>query len=109
MDEMVERWTDVYKKSATSVILLQIIAADGPIAAARIREVFVERTGWTVTERGLYRTLQRLANDGLVDVVEVDAERTGAKRNEFTLSVAGAMFLDRVREQFNVLDTALDR
>ncbi|MFV0318019.1 MAG: hypothetical protein ACK5O2_13795, partial [Microthrixaceae bacterium] len=78
--------------------------------AGEIQPEFVGRTGWSITERGLYRTLRRLASDGLLEVVEVRAARTGAKRKEYSLSGSGSAYLGRLeRSVLQVRDGARRR
>ncbi|MFV0316573.1 MAG: hypothetical protein ACK5O2_06380, partial [Microthrixaceae bacterium] len=69
--ELAEQWVEIYKRSMTTLVLLEIVGDTAPAAAGEIQPEFVGRTGWSITERGLYRTLRRLASDGLLEVVEV--------------------------------------
>ncbi|WP_166980398.1 helix-turn-helix transcriptional regulator [Paramicrobacterium fandaimingii] len=48
-----------------------------------------EATGWRLTERGLYRTVKRLQDSGLLSSEELDAPRTGAKRKVLVLTALG--------------------
>jgi len=48
-------------------------------------------------ERGLYRTLRRLAATGLLTASEVAVPRTGAKRKNYELKALGARYLARIR------------
>lgn len=98
IEESVRGWVEVYKKSATTLVLLGILREHGPAPAATVRDLFVERTGWSITERGLYRTLQRLANSGLLSVTPVTVPGTGAKRKDFALTPPGEHYLRRIRE-----------
>ncbi|MDN5688296.1 MAG: hypothetical protein L0G94_16695, partial [Brachybacterium sp.] len=84
-EELARSWVEVYKKSATTLALLRIVRAHGPISAAAIAPRFAETTGWTLTDRGLYRTLRRLADSGVLSLEKVDVARTGAKRQDFAL------------------------
>ena len=49
-----------------------------------------------MTERGLYRTVKRLEDSGLLVSKAVDAPRTGAKRKELSLSPLGGHFLSGI-------------
>lgn len=62
--ELARSWVEVYKKSATTLALLRIVRDHDPIPAAGIAPHFAERTGWTLTDRGLYRSLRRLTDSG---------------------------------------------
>lgn len=95
-DELARSWVEVYKKSATTLTLLRIIRDHGPIPAADIAPRFATATGWTLTDRGLYRTLRRLADSGVLSLEKVDVARTGAKRQDFALTPVGRAYLGRI-------------
>lgn len=97
-EELAASWIEVYKKSATTLTLLRIIRSHGPIPAADIQVQFEKQTGWSITERGLYRTLRRLASLDLLAVNPVRTPGTGAKRKDFTLTPAGKLYLERITE-----------
>lgn len=96
LSELVSSWTDVYKKSMTTVVLLRIIDNQGPVGVGVVAPEFTEQTGWVITERGLYRTLRRLANSGVLEATEESAARTGAKRKIFRLTPLGKNYLTAV-------------
>ncbi|MFF8895645.1 PadR family transcriptional regulator [Brevibacterium casei] len=98
LSDRVESWVDTYKKSMLTPVILAIVAAEQPTGIARIAEAVTAETGWTVTERGLYRTLKRLEDSGLLSTAEVDAPRTGAKRKELSLTRLGEGLLSGIRE-----------
>lgn len=98
-EELARSWVEVYKKSATTLALLRIIRAEGPIAAAGIAPRFAEATGWTLTDRGLYRTLRRLAESGVLSSAKVEVARTGAKRQDFSLTPVGRSYLERIEAE----------
>ena len=99
LDELVERWTEVYKKSMTTLVLLRLVRERAPVDTASIGPTFTAATGWSLSERGLYRTLQRLAATGLLAATEVPAARTGAKRKTYELTALGGAYLDRLEGQ----------
>ncbi len=98
LDQLVAKWTEVHKKSMTTLVLLHVIRDSAPANADTIGPDFTDRTGWSLTERGLYRTLRRLTADGLLAAEEEDAPRTGAKRKNYSLTQLGADFLRRAEE-----------
>ena len=57
---------------------------------------FSARTGWTLNERGLYRTLKRLAASDLLAVESVPVERTGLPRKDYRLTDLGEIYLARL-------------
>lgn len=97
--ELARSWTEVYKKSITTLMLLRIVGAHGPLSAARIAPLYTEATGWTITERGLYRTLRRLAETGALRIQKADVARTGAKRQDFELTPLGAAQLELIERE----------
>lgn len=96
VDELVTRWVEVHKKSMTTVVLLRIVAEGGPVPAATIGQEFTRRTGWTLNDRGLYRTLKRLAETDLLSVESVPVERTGLPRKDYRLTDVGDSYLTRL-------------
>lgn len=98
-EEMARSWVEVYKKSATTLALLRIIRAHGPIPAAGIAPRFTEATGWSLTDRGLYRTLRRLAETGVLAAERVEVARTGARRQDFALTPVGSAYLARIEDE----------
>ncbi len=98
LDEMVRSWTEVYKKSLTTLELMRGVADLAPAPANRIGERFTQATGWTLTDRGLYRTLRRLTSLGLLRAEEVAVARTGAKRKDYSLTPLGSAYLKRIEE-----------
>lgn len=97
--ELARSWSEVYKKSATTLALLRIIRDLGPLPASEIAPLFTHVTGWSITERGLYRTLRRLAESGALRIEKVDVARTGAKRQDFELTAIGAAYLEGIEAQ----------
>ncbi|WP_193105076.1 PadR family transcriptional regulator [Brachybacterium sp. FME24] len=98
-EELARSWVEVYKKSATTLALLRIIRTHGPASAAEIAPLFADATGWTLTERGLYRTLRRLTDSNVLEVEKVDVARTGAKRQDFALTSVGIAYLARIERE----------
>lgn len=104
LDELVTGWVEVHKKSMTTLVLLRIVADRAPAPAAEIAAEFTDRTGWTISERGLYRTLKRLAGSDLMTVEAVPVERTGRPRKDFTLTELGRRYLARLEEVAGSID-----
>ena len=98
-EELSRSWVEVYKKSATTLALLRVVREHGPVPAAGIAPRFTQATGWTLTERGLYRTLRRLAEAGVLRLTKVDVARTGAKRQDFALTPVGHAYLERIERE----------
>lgn len=96
VESRVESWVETYKKSMLTPVILWAVADHQPVTVARVADQVAARTQWTITERGLYRTLKRLQDTGLLRSEGVDAPRTGAKRKELSLTPLGALFLDGI-------------
>lgn len=97
--ELVDGWVEVYKKSMLAVVVLRIVADTAPVSAGVITNELAAKTQWVTSERALYRTLQRLRSSGLVDSTRVTVPRTGAKRQDFELTRAGAAYLAEVEKR----------
>jgi DNA-binding PadR family transcriptional regulator len=97
-DELERVWTEVYKKSMTTALVLKQLLNEAK-DADEIGKAFTRTTGWNISERAMYRTLRRLTNSGVLAVEEVPAARTGAKRKLFRLTPLGAELLSRVEGQ----------
>ena len=97
--ELARAWTEVYKKSATTLVLLRLIDESQMGSVNELRARFQEKTGWAITERGLYRTLRRLAQQGVLHTTESVAPRTVARRKTFTLTDVGTAFRRQIETQ----------
>lgn len=98
VDELERVWTEVYKKSMTTALVLKQLL-DEAKDAEEIGKTLTSTTGWNISERAMYRSLRRLTNSGVLAVEEVPAARTGAKRKLFRLTPLGAELLSRVEGQ----------
>ena len=102
LEELVDTWTEMYKKSMVTLAILREVAASGWVSVDVIAAAFGESTGWTITGRGLYRTMRRLASSGVLATVEVEVPRTGAKRKNFELTDLGKRYLKRIEAELLV-------
>lgn len=94
--ERIRSWVETYKKSMLTPVLLSLVARHQPISVAALAEKITAATGWEITERGLYRTVKRLQDSGLLISADVSVQRTGAKRKDLSLSSVGQVYLDGV-------------
>lgn len=97
LHDRVDSWVETYKKSMLTPVILTLVAQHETVEIPVIAEAIAASTGWHVTERGLYRTLKRLQDSGLLRSTAVDAPRTGAKRKVFSLTALGAGYLEGIR------------
>ncbi|SMX72734.1 MULTISPECIES: helix-turn-helix transcriptional regulator [Brevibacterium] len=98
----VDAWVETYKKSMLTPVTLTIVAEHQPIGVAAVAEKVTATTGWHVTERGLYRTLKRLQDSGLLASTDTSAPRTGAKRKDLSLTPLGTRYLAGIAD--NIVD-----
>ena len=98
VEELIGSWVEVYKKSATTLALLRIVRDSGPLPAAEMN--------WSITERGLYRTLRRLADAGALRIAKVAVARTGARRQDFALTPVGEAYLRGIEARLVGTDAA---
>jgi DNA-binding PadR family transcriptional regulator len=103
-EELLESWVETYKKAMTTPILLRLIDSNQPVAASALAALVPEQTGLHLTERGLYRTLRRLEDHGLIQHTTSPAPRTGAQRKDFRLTESGARLLTALEEQIRRVD-----
>lgn len=96
LHELVRAWVEMYKKSATTLVLLRLIADDGPVDTSTVADALTRRTGWELTERALYRSLRRLSGLGLLTVRGRAGHRTGAQRHVYEISRRGSTYLQRI-------------
>lgn len=92
----VDAWVETYKKSMLGPVILGVVAGQPQASVAEVADCIKQATGWQVTDRGLYRTLKRLEDSGLLASTDVDAPRTGAKRKALRLTTLGEQFLKGV-------------
>lgn len=92
----IESWVETYKKSMLTPVVLQHVADHEPTTVGEIAHHVASSTEWQITERGLYRTLKRLQDQGILAAVDVSAPRTGAKRKELTLTPLGMQLLSGI-------------
>ena len=96
---LAESWVKVYQKSLTTLVLLDIVHDQGPIAVTELRELFSLQTNWNITERGLYRTLKRLADADLLAVDKLPQSGPGAARKTFAITAAGELYLELIKKE----------
>lgn len=102
----IEAWVETYKKAMLTPVLLQLIALHESATVATLIQQVSDSTGWSLTERGLYRTLKRLQDLGLVTSVATSVPRTGAKRKELSLTAEGAALLAGIAAHLITLSDA---
>lgn len=95
----IESWVETYKKAMLTPVLLKLVATHQPLTVAELTEQVTVMTGWQLTERGLYRSVQRLQEDGFLFADAIDAPRTGAQRKLLSLTPLGERFLGSISDR----------
>lgn len=86
--ELVSRWADVHKKSMTT-LLVMVALGQRAMWSQELAIWLNEVAGWSFSERSLYRTLQRMADVGLIEFAKANAPKTGADRKVYRLTNLG--------------------
>ena len=107
LDARVESWVETYKKAMLTPAILALIAEHQPAGISTITDALAQRTGWQITERGLYRNVKRLQDSGFIANTDVSAPRTGAKRKELSLTTLGEEFLAGITDNVVELPDSL--
>lgn len=103
LEEYLNSWVETHKKSALLFIILRILS-DQSLWARDVQTKITELTGWQITERGLYRSLQRMEKQGLLEHVKQSAAKTGADRKIYKLTDLGQSLLRDISRELQYLD-----
>ncbi|MFT4186624.1 MAG: helix-turn-helix transcriptional regulator [Micrococcaceae bacterium] len=96
--EVVKRWTETHKKSMTMFVIL-VGLSQKPMWSKELMEWIVDITNWTITERGLHRTLQRTAKLGLIDYENTTSPKSGAKRKVYKITEIGKDVTKAIKDE----------
>jgi DNA-binding PadR family transcriptional regulator len=97
LEEYLNSWVETHKKSALLFIILTLIAQSSePLWAKELHNKITKATNWEITERGLYRSLQRMEKQGLLEYVKRNVPKTGADRKMYTITELGASLLGAI-------------
>jgi DNA-binding PadR family transcriptional regulator len=103
LEEYVSSWVEMHKKSALQFVILYILSVE-PLWAKDVQARVAVMTDWQITERGLYRLLQRMEKQGLLEHVKQDAPKTGADRKIYRLTHLGESLLHEMSGELQYLD-----
>lgn len=106
VDEQVYSWTEMYKKSAISFLVLAALATKN-MWSKDIGGWIRQTSGWEMSERSLYRVLRRMEKQGSIEFTTEPVARTGAERKVFALTSEGEAILNSVRKELSYLLKAL--
>ena len=102
VDEQVYNWVEMHKKSALSFLVLLCLEKN-TLWSKEIEECIHHRTGWNITERGLYRVLHRLQKQGSIEFMATPAVRTGAERKMYTITAEGSALLESMKQSLRYI------
>ncbi|PID31168.1 hypothetical protein CSA80_04060 [Candidatus Saccharibacteria bacterium] len=86
--EIVDRWVENHKKSMTTFLILLALSAH-PMWAGELHRWLERVAGWSLTERGLHRVLQRMTNLGLIAYSRAESPKSGADRKVYAMTDFG--------------------
>ena len=102
VDEQAYSWTEMHKKSALSYLILAALQKQ-PMWSKELEKYIATTTGWSISERALYRVLNRMHMQGSVEFTAESAERTGAERKVYAISPEGSALLAAMRSELKYL------
>ncbi|MCA9329265.1 PadR family transcriptional regulator [Candidatus Saccharibacteria bacterium] len=98
VDEQAYSWTEMHKKSALSYLILAALQKQ-PMWSKELEKHIVTVTGWSISERALYRVLSRMHKQGSIEFTAESAERTGADRKVYAISPEGKALLAAMQDE----------
>ncbi len=102
VDEQVFSWTEMHKKSALSFVILKALS-EKPMWSKEIEKYIASLTNWNISERALYRVLNRMQKQGSIEYTSEAAERTGAERKIYAITPEGKAFLNAIQLELGYL------
>lgn len=95
--EIVNRWTETHKKSMLTLLIL-VGLKEKPMWSKELQDWLNELTGWDLTERGLHRTLQRMAKIDLIEYQTANSPKSGADRKVYNITDFGREIASDIRK-----------
>jgi DNA-binding PadR family transcriptional regulator len=102
VDEQVYSWTEMHKKSALSYVILSALQ-EHTMWSKELEKYIASITGWSISERALYRVLNRMQKQGSIKFTTETAERTGAERKVYGISSEGEALFTALRSELEYL------
>jgi PadR family transcriptional regulator PadR len=102
VEEQAYSWLEVHKKSALMYVVLRGLSLRA-MWSKQLTDWVVAQTGWSISERGLYRVLQRMERQGVIEFTATGAERTGADRKVYRTTEAGELLLQYLNRELAYL------
>ncbi len=102
IDEQAYSWLEMHKKSALSYLVLCAIEKK-QMWSKDLTAWITHATGWTITEKGLYRVLRRMQKQGIIEFSSEAAARTGAERKVYRVTPQGKALLAIIQDELAYL------
>lgn len=102
VDEQAYSWTEIHKKSALSYLILAALQKQ-PMWSKELEKYITTTTGWSISERALYRVLNRMYKQGSIGFTAESAERTGADRKVYVISPEGKALFAAMQDELAYL------
>ena len=102
IDEQAYSWLEMHKKSALSYLVLNALE-EKEMWSKDLESWILQKTGWTITEKGLYRVLRRMHKQGNVAFKSEAAARTGAERKVYRMTPEGKVLLRTIHKELTYL------
>jgi DNA-binding PadR family transcriptional regulator len=103
VDEQAYSWLEMHKKSALSFLVLCALERQEMWSLDLARWI-TDKTGWTITEKGIYRVLRRMQKQGSIRFTTKPAARTGAERKVYRITPEGSALLSAIRQELSYID-----
>ena len=96
VDEQAYSWTEMHKKSALSYLILTALQKKS-MWSKELERYIAKTTAWNISDRALYRVLNRMQKQGSIEYTSEAAERTGAERKVYDISPEGGALLSAMQ------------
>ncbi len=104
VDEQAYSWLEMHKKSALSSYLVLHALENKTMWSKDLTQWITHTTGWTITEKGLYRMLRRMQKQGSIVFSSEAAARTGAERKVYRMTPEGRGLLRAMQNELSYLE-----
>lgn len=90
-----EQWLEIYKRSATTRLLLKAVA-DKPRYSKEIHDYIGKEIDgkWSINEKSMHRTLRRLSKLDLIKHTEKKVKGSGLKKKVYSITPHGSAVLE---------------
>lgn len=102
VEEQAYAWVENHKKSALSYLILKALSTKS-MWSKDIETWVKNKSGWDISERGLYRVLSRMQKQGSIEFSSISAERTGADRKVYSLTPEGTALMKTIQGELKYI------